>query len=221
MVPCLPRGAVLFDLDGTLVDSVPDITAAANVMLAAFGRPPVDEATVRSLVGRGTARLVVDLLADEAQNEGSRALSCFMAAYRDHLCERTQPYPGVAQTLRRLHGRGIAMACVTNKPLALAEELLRRLSLRGFFRCVVGAESAGATKPDPAPLRLALSWLAVSPDEAFVVGDSVIDVQAARSAGCLAVCVDYGYNQGLDLSAAGADLTVSTLAEIGRFIGLE
>lgn len=220
MSAALPRGAVLFDLDGTLVDSVPDLTAAANVMLRTYGRPAVDEAAVRLRVGRGTERLVADLLGDRARHGRSRAVRRFMSAYRDHLCERTEPYPGVPATLRVLHEHGIPMACVTNKPLALAEELLRRLSLRGFFRCVVGADSAGACKPDPAPLRLALSWLAVSPQASFLVGDSVIDVQAAHNAGCLAVCVDYGYNQGLDLGAAGADFTVSSLAEIGRLMGL-
>lgn len=220
MSAALPSGAVLFDLDGTLVDSVPDLTAAANVMLKTYGRSAVDEAAVRLRVGRGTDRLVADLLGDHARRDRSRAVRLFMAAYRDHLCERTEPYPGVSTTLRVLHERGIPIACVTNKPLALAEELLRRLSLRGFFRCVVGADCAGARKPDPAPLRLALSRLSVSPEAAFLVGDSVIDVQAAHDAGCLAVCVDYGYNQGLDLGAAGADFTVSSLAEIGHLMGL-
>ncbi len=213
-----PR-ALLFDLDGTLVDSVPDIARAANAALAHVGLPAVSEGAVRDWVGNGARVLLARCIAGGAEaaadpREVDRAFEAFLERYARDVCVDSRLYRGADATLGALADRGVRLGCVTNKPRALAEALLAALGVVARFQVVVGGDSVGRTKPDPEPLLAALQALGVGPEEAVVVGDSVNDVAAARAAGVAVVCVSYGYNHGADIRDAAPDAIVDALEEI-------
>lgn len=213
-----PPRAVLLDLDGTLVDSVPDITSAINVMMAQFSLPSQEEARVRSWVGDGAQRLVQRALAAAdaapAEVDPRHAHDVFIAAYEQRVCEKSTLYPGALETLAALAGRGYALACVTNKPGRLARSLLEGLGVAGFFHVVAGGDSTPRRKPDPAVLRYAADNLRVALDRCLMVGDSANDVEAARAAGVTVVCVSYGYNRGGDIRAARPDAVIDDLPQL-------
>jgi len=216
--------AYLFDLDGTLVDSAPDINSALNVALAAAALPPVDERLTRHWIGHG-ARVVLEQAfihrgaAARLANEGemARLLSIFLDHYSRHIADASGPYPGVADALRELADRGARLAVVTNKLAGLSNQLLEAVGLDRYFGAVVCGDSLPQRKPDPAPALLACRLLDVAPHEALFVGDSTTDVETARNAGCLVVCVRDGYNHGIAPEALGADALVDSLLElVGR-----
>jgi len=218
---------LLFDLDGTLVDSVPDLAAAVNRMLAALGRPPAAADDVRHWVGNGAPRLVKRALLGALDGEPpeadfERALPLFLDAYAEENCNHSRPYPTVVETLTRFAATGVPMACITNKPAAFTEPMLVRLGLAEFFGLVVSGDTVAACKPDPAPLLHALEFFTVEPRDALMVGDSVNDIQAAHAAGVSVTCVTYGYNHGRDIREAGADATIDSLQELaGRLLETE
>ena len=213
--------AYLFDLDGTLVDSAPDINSALNVALAAATLPPVDEQLTRHWIGHG-ARVVLEQAfahhgvaaraADEP--EMARLLRIFIDHYSGHIADASRPYPGVADTLRELASRGARLAVVTNKLGALSNLLLEALGLDRYFDAVVCGDSLAQRKPDPAPALLACRLLGAAPHETLFVGDSTTDVETARNAGCVIVCVRDGYNHGIAPEALGADALVDSLLEL-------
>lgn len=174
---------VLFDLDGTLIDSLPDLHAAANVMLAAMDRPALTLETVRGFIGDGVPKLVERCL-DAAGGRGEGAFEAGLARFRDAYAADpatlTRPYPGVPETLAALREAGFALGVVTNKPAAPAETILAALSLRAHFGAVVGGDSLPAMKPDPAPLAAAIEALGGGP--AIFVGDSETDEATAMNA---------------------------------------
>lgn len=196
----LPK-LVMFDLDGTLVDSVPDLAAAVDSMLHALGRAPAGVERVRDWVGNGAQRLVRRALAgglDDsgvADAEGELALALFMRAYAGGHALTTL-YPGVRECLAWLDAQGVPMAVVTNKPSAFVAPLLAEKGLLGHFRWLVGGDTLPQQKPDPAALFHVMSQAGVAPHEALFVGDSRNDVLAARAAGVCCVAVSYGYNHG-------------------------
>jgi len=214
------RRGVLFDLDGTLVDSVPDLAAAVNEVLKQFGRPILTEAEIRQYVGDGARLLLARALtrradSDPAMPEVDQAWPAFMSSYEAHLCVHSRLYPGVAETLSDLQAAGIGMGVVTNKPARFIAPLLDRLGIGGRFGALVGGDSLPQRKPDPAPVRAALRQLGLPPGAACVmVGDSINDVLAGRAAGCVVVGVSYGYNHGVDLAQAGVAAVIDRMTDL-------
>ena len=207
--------AVLFDLDGTLVDSAPDLTTAVNRMLAALGRPPMPESRVREWIGNGARRLVARALAGERdpaeEPAGTEAaLAHFFRHYRDCLVEQTALYPGVDKALQRLHALGLPLGVVTNKPAAFTAPLLAALGLDVWLSVTVSGDTLAVKKPDPAPLRHAAQALGVAASRCLYVGDSQADAAAAAAAGMPMVRVPWGYPGGAEAFADYPDLPVLT-----------
>ena len=211
----LPK-LVMFDLDGTLIDSVPDLAAAVDVMLRQLGRDPAGDDQVRHWVGNGARVLVRRALAGgmahEHIDEGAteQALALFLEAYAgDH--SRSTVYPGVRALLDQLQADQVPLALVTNKPSRFVPELLADKQLDGYFRWLVGGDTLPVQKPDPAALNWVMQQAAVSAAQALFVGDSRSDVLAARAAGVPVVAVSYGYNHGQSIAPENPDLLVDSL----------
>ncbi|MCC5856624.1 MAG: phosphoglycolate phosphatase [Ectothiorhodospiraceae bacterium] len=205
--------ALLFDLDGTLVDSAPDLADAVDAMLRSYGREPVGEERVRLWVGNGAQRLVMraltgDMHGDPGEAMTREALSRFLELYRQRLSVRSRLYSGVREGLDRLRADGYRLACVTNKPEGLARPLLQDLGLGDDFPVVVGGDTTPEKKPSAVPLQHAMFLLGSRADRTLMVGDSRNDVEAARNAGVPVVCVPYGYNHGGDVRDTGPDAVV-------------
>lgn len=201
-----PLKLIIFDLDGTLVDSAPDLALAVNSMLSACGMPAVSEAAVRQWVGNGALRLIKRALTGCMEGEPDsmlleQARVDFFAAYAEHVCDRSRLYPGVAQVLPQLHAAGYLLACVTNKPAAFTLPLLQALHLDTTLHPVISGDTLSVRKPDPGPLLAVLQALSVTPAEALMVGDSISDYQAASACGMRVMLVRYGYHQGVDLQS--------------------
>jgi phosphoglycolate phosphatase len=215
--------AIFFDLDGTLVDSAPDLAVAVDTMLRQLGMPARGEDKVRRWIGNGAELLIRRALADDIAGEVSEALfqaaePLFKAAYRDNLCLHARFYPGAVEGLNAVHAAGFRLACVTNKPVAFTGPLLERLGIARFFQVVLGGECAPNKKPAPDALLLAAELLKVDIDCGLMVGDSINDVGAARNAGCPVVCVPYGYNHGRDIREARPDAVVRSLADLSHLL---
>lgn len=190
--------AVLFDLDGTLVDSAPDLTTAINRMLADRQRSPMTEDRVREWIGNGARKLVAralagkrDIQSEPAETEA--ALARFFVHYTDCLVDKSVLYPGVHAGLKRLQALGLPLGVVTNKPGRFTVPLLEAMGLAEYFSVVVSGDTLPVRKPDPAPLLYAAEGLKVAIQRCIYVGDSVADRGAAEAAGALLVRVPYGY----------------------------
>ena len=210
---------VLFDLDGTLVDSVPDLAFCVNEALAQLGRAPQPEERVREWVGNGVERLVKRALIGQLEGEPdaelyARAEPIFMDLYAENSSRRSVLYPGVREGLDYLKGAGYRLACVTNKAARFTGPLLRDLGIAPYFELVVAGDTLPQKKPAPEPLLYAADFFKVSPEHALMVGDSVNDVKAARAAGFTIACVPYGYNHGNDIREAEPDLVIASIAEL-------
>ena len=208
-----------FDLDGTLVDSVPDLTAAVNVMLGQIGLPARDEAQVRTWVGNGMNNLIRRALTGDMAGEAdpelfARARPLYKAAYADHISVYSTLYPGARDGLTELVAAGWPLACVTNKAAEFALPLLERLDISHFFATVVGGECIPNPTPAPDSIRLCAERMGVAIASGLMVGDSLNDVGAARNAGCPVVCVPYGYNHGQDIRTAQPDAVIASIADL-------
>ncbi len=218
--------AVFFDLDGTLIDSVPDLAIAVDTMLIQLGLPPRGEAKVRTWVGNGAENLIRRALVDDMAGHAppdlvNRARPLFEAAYAENIVKHTTIYPGVLEGLQRLQDAGLLMACITNKPSRFAAPLIEQLGLMSFFKTVIGGECVPNKKPAPDALLLAAERISVAINRVLMVGDSMNDVGAARNAGCAAVvAVPYGYNHGRDIRDAQPDAVIASLAELPTLLGL-
>ena len=188
------KGLVL-DLDGTLVDSLPDLLAVLNQVLADFGVPELTAVEAKPMVGDGTAKLVERALAARAvtPDQMRPAVSRFLTLYEARPARLSRPYPGVAEALAELAGSGWHFALCTNKPERATRVMLSELDLDRFFRAIITGDSLPQKKPDPAPMRAALAALEVSPRHAIAVGDHANDLRAARGAGLRAIFARYGY----------------------------
>ena len=215
--------AVLFDLDGTLVDSAPDLAAATDRMLEQLGKPPVGERQVRLWVGNGATMLVRRALVGSADParvnaledvEVAHAMELFFSAYEACNGLHSRVYDGVLSLLQALREGGSRMAVVTNKPGRFTGPLLSQLGLADYFPVQVSGDTLTVKKPDPQPLHFAVEQLKVSGSPVLMVGDSVNDIQAARAAGMPVVAVSYGYNHGRNVRDEGADLVVDSLSEL-------
>ncbi len=214
---------VLIDLDGTLVDSVPDLAYCADAMMRELGMPARGEGKVRQWVGNGVERLVKRALIDSLEGEPDqvlfdKALPIYMALYKDNISRRSRLYPGVREGLDYLQGAGYKLGCITNKAAAFTEPLLKDLGVYDYFQIVVSGDTLPVRKPDPLPLLHAAQFFKVAPGRAMMVGDSISDVKAARAAGFQIVCVSYGYNHGQDIRAAHPDAVIDSLAQLSGLL---
>lgn len=213
---------VMIDLDGTLLDTIPDLAAAANATLTEIGRPTLPVSTIETYVGKGIPNLVkrcltgsLDGLTEPGEAELERVLPIFKRHYAAVNGRETKIYPGVREGLDAFRAKGLKLACVTNKAAAFTEPLLETVGLRPYFAVVVSGDTLAEKKPHPAPLLHICKELGVTASEAMLIGDSGNDVEAARRAGCGVVyCVDYGYNEGADVHDLDCDAIVSSLEEV-------
>ena len=208
--------AVLLDLDGTLLDTAPDLAAAVNAMLSGQGLDPLPEGTVRDLIGRGIPHLVEESLVAAGRPltcELEPALISFGGHYTRLNGRASRPYPGVVGALERLRAAGLKLACVTNKAAAFTGPLLEKTGLAPLLDAVVSADQVGRRKPHPEPFLHACRLVGVSPDKAVVIGDSANDAEGARAAGCRVLLVSYGYSEGRDVRELDSDGVVATFAE--------
>ncbi|WP_374403470.1 phosphoglycolate phosphatase [Niveibacterium sp.] len=214
---------VLFDLDGTLLDTIPDLHEAARRMLEELGEPvrSIDEVT--RFVGRGIPNLVERCLTDGRAPRDAATIEAAVAVFRRHYGvvngHSTRIYEGVAETLAALQAQGIRMACITNKAGAFTLPLLDHMGLARFFGCVVSGDTLPVKKPDPAPLLHACDALGVSPTRALMVGDSANDALAAQSAGIPVLLMTYGYSEGRAVDTIECDGLVSAFPGLLRLIG--
>jgi phosphoglycolate phosphatase len=215
--------AAAIDLDGTLLDTLPDIADAARRMLRGLGRPPPEDGTVRACIGDGIPRLVKRLLTGEREGEPepavfARALVLFERHYRDTFLQRPVPFAGVVDGLAQLRAAGLKLACVTNKSEAFALPLLAAARIAERFDLVVSGDSLPARKPDPLPLRHVARRFEVDPARLLVIGDSDNDTRAARAAGCPVVCVPYGYRGAGEVRDLDCDAIVPDLLHVRALI---
>ncbi|MGO8830318.1 MAG: phosphoglycolate phosphatase [Steroidobacteraceae bacterium] len=220
-----PLDALLFDLDGTLLDTAGDITVALNRTLAEYGWAPEAQDEVRHMIGRGSPVLIQRTAARQGRALDEATQTAMVERFFHHYGSLqeldefdAQPYPGVAESLRTLHGAGLRTAVVTNKQQRFASGLLGRLGLSAWVDLVVGGDSCERRKPDPQPLLFACDTLRVPASGALMVGDSINDVQAARGAGIPIVCVPYGYNEGRDPRALPCDALIESLADLAPML---
>jgi phosphoglycolate phosphatase len=208
--------AILFDLDGTLIDSAPDLAAALDASLDQLNYTPAGLARTRSWVGSGARKLVVRALSfaleipekSVSEDMKEKLLAVFFKHYGEQTCQQTTLYTGVFQALSVWHEQGIKMACVTNKPARFSRPILAHFGMDTFMPILVGGDTLVVRKPDPAPLLLACEKLGVDVANTVMVGDSINDVRAARAAGMPVACVSYGYNHGAPIAGANPDLLV-------------
>ncbi len=216
--------AALFDLDGTLLDTVVDISRAANRMLETLGRPAVSTEDIGRYIGKGIPVLVHRVLTGDLSGMAEaalfeRALALFENAYAEESGRAALLYPNVIEGLGRLRRANIRLACVTNKASRYTHDLLEQAGLATFFPVVVSGDTLPVKKPDPRPILHACAQLGVAPAETVMIGDSMNDVQAGRNAGLYVLAVPYGYNEGRSADHLGADRIVADIAEAAAFLG--
>ncbi len=209
--------ALIFDLDGTLIDSKLDLVHSVNATLRELHRPELPEDTISSYIGNGAPVLVAKSLGQDVNpDELARALKFFLSHYETHKMDNTCAYPGVPEALKHLSA--MPMAVLTNKPVRISVKILEALGLARYFRVVYGGNSFDTKKPDPLGANTILREFSTRPSEAVVIGDSEVDVQTARNAGMLAVAVNYGFGMH-DRTAYPADLYLDRLMDIVPALG--
>ncbi len=210
---------ILIDVDGTLVDSVPDLAYCVDEMMKQFDMPVHGEAKVREWVGNGVERLTRRALIGQLDGEPDNALfekayPIFMALYAENTSKRSSLYPGVAEGLAYLDSSGIKLGCVTNKAAEFTEPLLKDLGIFDKFEIVISGDTLAKKKPDPMPLLHGAEFFKVKPENAMMLGDSVSDVKASRAAGFQIVCMSYGYNHGVDIRDSNPDAVIDSMTEL-------
>jgi len=210
---------VLIDVDGTLVDSVPDLHYCVDEMMKALDMPLRGEAKVRTWVGNGVERLVRRALTDSLDGEPDDALfekayPIFLELYAENTSKRSRLYPGVLEGLDYLQSCGFKLGCVTNKVAQFTLPLLKDLGIYDRFGIIVSGDTLAEKKPHPMPLLHAAEFFGVKPENAMMLGDSVSDVKAARAAGFQIICMSYGYNHGVDIREAEPDAVIDSMAEL-------
>ncbi|MGL4928656.1 MAG: phosphoglycolate phosphatase [Plesiomonas sp.] len=217
---------IAFDLDGTLVDSVPDLALAIDLMLQDLQYPTAGEARVREWVGNGADSLVKRALTWAQEGfvpdivKVREARARFDQHYATHLCVSSRTYPGVMDTLFSLKEQGLPLAIVTNKPTAFVAPLLQALNLDLYFSPTIGGDDVAVRKPHPAGLYLVLGTLGLRPHELLVVGDSENDIKAAKAAGCPSVGLTYGYNYDEPIAHSEPDLILDNFAGLLGALGI-
>ena len=222
----MPFAAALIDLDGTLLDTVPDLADAANAMLTDLGHATLPADLIGSFIGKGTENLVKRTLTHVHPNRTepsapdlAHALHIFHTHYEHFNGLRSTIYPGVVEGLKAFEAAGVKLGVVTNKPTVFTQALLQRTGLDAWFSVQVCGDTCERKKPDPMPFLHACSLLGVAPDQTLAIGDSVNDALAARAAGLTVLAVPYGYNEGHSVHALDVDGIVDTLLDAAAWSG--
>ena len=217
----LNKNTLLFDLDGTLVDSVPDLAFAINQMLIELESPPFNQEIIRGWVGNGASILVqralsgnTDISPSLDNNQVKKALAIFYRVYQSHSCVETRLYPNVLETLVTLKKRGYQLALITNKPERFIAPIIQGLGLNNLFELIIGGDTLEKRKPDPLPLHYACKQLSVKVEQCVMVGDSKNDILAAKSANMQSIALTYGYNYGEDIAQYQSELVIDNLSEM-------
>jgi len=215
--------AAIIDLDGTMLDTVPDFETALNGMRAGFKLAPITQQTITPMVGKGSEKLIRDVLA--LDYDAARIDAIFdeaMAAYQRHYLaingQRSVLYEGVIEGLEALKNMGLRLACVTNKPIAFTTPLLEQKGLAPYFELVYGGDSLARKKPDPLPLLQVCSDFDLAPPQVVAIGDSLNDAEAARAARCFVLTVPYGYNHGMPVQDIDSDGIVNSLLDAAELV---
>ena len=216
--------AVIVDLDGTMLDTVPDFEAALNGMRADLGLGPITQAVIKPLVGKGSEKLVRDALLldwDAARVEAvyEEAIAGYQRHYLAINGDRSTLFDGVLEGLQAMRDLGLRLVCVTNKPVAFTLPLLEQKGLAPYFEQVFGGDSFAKKKPDPMPMLGACAALDLPPGQVVAIGDSSNDAESARGAGCFVLTVPYGYNHGRPVQEIQSDGIVDSLLDAARLIG--
>jgi phosphoglycolate phosphatase len=214
---------ILIDVDGTLVDSVPDLAYCVDEMMKALGREPHGEAKVRDWVGNGVERLTRRALIGQLDGEPSdedfaKGYPIFLDLYKDNTSKRSCLYPGVREGLDYMKSQGYLLGCVTNKDAQFTIPLLKGLGIYDEFGIVVSGDTLPVKKPDPQPLLHAATHFGVGAEDSLMLGDSKSDVTAARNAGFQIVCMSYGYNHGEDIRNYNPDAVIDSMVELKELL---
>lgn len=215
--------AAIIDLDGTMLDTIPDFHVALNGMRAELDLPPISQDQIALMVGKGSENLIRSVLGldwDAARVEAhfETAMDAYQRHYLSINGNYSALYPGVIEGLTAMKAQGLRLACVTNKPISFTTPLLKLKGLDGFFEVVYGGDSLPRKKPDPLPLQTVCADFGLAPAQVVAIGDSSNDAQAARAAGCPVLTVPYGYNHGEAIHKTDSDGIVATLLDAANLI---
>tara|TARA_R110002072_G_scaffold39236_3_gene112856 strand:+ start:7398 stop:8069 length:672 start_codon:yes stop_codon:yes gene_type:complete len=218
-MPIKTPDLVLLDLDGTLVDSIPDLAWSVNKTLLELSLPERELSSIRNWVGNGLEKLLHRSLTNDFNEEAESALfekasALFMSVYSQNMCNLSACYPGVREGIDYLKDKDIKLGCVTNKRGQFVGPILEKLGLKDDMSIIIAGDTLAKKKPHPLPLLHAASTFEIDPKQSLMVGDSESDVKAARAAGFQIVCVSYGYNHGNDIRSTNPDAVVDSLAEL-------
>ena len=211
---------ILFDLDGTLVDSVPDLAYSVDAALQMLELPMHGESKIRTWVGRGAENLIKDALTDGDREQVpdqelfQKTFDLFSEIYLQNTYQRSLIYPGVLDALAHFKAVDIPMACVTNKRALFTDPVLDALKIKDYFSMVISGDTLARKKPEPDQLLHVASKHDIAPENCLMVGDSISDLNAARAAGMSVICVSYGYNHGMNIADFDPDHVVDNLLEI-------
>ncbi len=214
---------VMIDVDGTLVDSVPDLAYCVDQMMISLGRPARGEERVRHWVGNGVPRLVERALTGEldgfpSQQAFDKAYPIFLDLYAQNSSVRSTLYEGVIEGLDYLKSKGYLLGCVTNKAEQFTLPLLKSLGIIDYFGIVISGDTLEKKKPDPLPLIHGANFFNINPNECLMLGDSVSDVKAARAASFQIICMSYGYNHGNNIADENPDLVIDSMKQLRDYV---
>ena len=214
---------IMIDVDGTLVDSVPDLAFCVDELMKTLNRPVWGEEKVRQWVGNGVPKLVERSLTGELEatvnkDDFDKAYPIFLDLYADNTSKRSALYDGVIEGLDYLQKQGYQLGCVTNKAEQFTHPLLKDLGIFDRFGIVISGDTLAKKKPDPLPLLHAAKHFGVNPNECLLLGDSISDVKAARAANFDVICMSYGYNHGIDIATANPDVVIDSMVELKNFL---
>ena len=214
---------IMIDVDGTLVDSVPDLAYCVDELMVVMGREKWGEAKVRHWVGNGVPKLVERSLTGELEGtvdkaDFDKAYPIFLELYAQNTSGRSSLYDGVREGLDYMKAEGYTLGCVTNKAEQFTVPLLKDLGIFDDFGIVISGDTLEKKKPDPLPLLHAAKFFGISPQDSMMIGDSISDVKASRAAGFEIICMSYGYNHGDDIRDANPDLVIDSMAELKAYL---
>ena len=219
----LPIKAVVIDLDGTLLNTAPDLAYSAELMMAELGRPCPSIETISTYIGNGVSRLVKRVLTGDMDAEPDaalfeKAIASYNRHYSANVSRYSRPFPGVVEGLQAFKAMGLHVACITNKAAVFTHPLLKDTGLFDYFELILSGDTLPKRKPDPMPLLHACEVFTIQPAELLLIGDSLNDTQAARAAGSPVFCVPYGYNRGRPVAELDLDAVVPSLAEAAKMV---
>ena len=210
---------IMIDVDGTMVDSVPDLTYCVDEMMIKIGKNPCGEQKVRQWVGNGVPKLVERAITGKLEatpnlDDYDKAYAFFLELYADNNSKKSRLYNGVKETLDYMQNRGYILGCVTNKDEQFTLPLLKALGIFEYFAIVIAGDTLAKRKPDPLPLLYVAEHFNIKPEDCLMLGDSVSDVKASRAAGFDIICMSYGYNHGNDIADENPDLVIDSMREL-------